>query len=189
MGLLKNIGTGINGVINVKKTWRLGYRFPRQSLSGLSAPNKAYLTAINLCGANLSRANLQDAFLWRANLQNANLWGANLQDAGLSRANLQDANLSRANLKNADLIGANLKNADLIGANLSGAIYADSKSNFILQIGLTDSMSTLILKCSTDSCITTFSDDFDPKKAGMILIRNKKDYEKWKNFRQKKSPY
>lgn len=169
MGLLKNIGTGINGVINVKKTWRLGYRFPRQSLSGLSAPNKAYLTAINLCGANLSRANLQDAFLWRANLQNANLWGANLQDA--------------------DLIGANLKNADLIGANLSGAIYADSKSNFILQIGLTDSMSTLILKCSTDSCITTFSDDFDPKKAGIILIRNKEDYEKWKNFRQKKSPY
>ena len=169
MGLLKNIGTGINGVINVKKTWRLGYRFPRQSLSGLSAPNKAYLTAINLCGANLSRANLQDAFLWRANLQNANLWGANLQDA--------------------DLIGANLKNADLIGANLSGAIYADSKSNFILQIGLTDSMSTLILKCSTDSCITTFSDDFDPKKAGMILIRNKEDYVKWKNFRQKKSPY
>ena len=159
MGLLKNIGTGINGVINVKKTWRLVYRFPRQSLSGLSAPNKAYLTAINLCGANLSRANLQDAFLWRANLQNANLWGANLQDA------------------------------DLIGANLSGAIYADSKSNFILQIGLTDSMSTLILKCSTDSCITTFSDDFDPKKAGIILIRNKEDYEKWKNFRQKKSPY
>ena len=179
-----------------KKTWRLGYRFPRQSLSGLSAPNKAYLTAINLCGANLSRANLQDAFLWRANLQNANLWGANLQDAGLSganlqdatlsRANLQDAGLSRANLQDADLIGANLKNADLIGANLSGAIYADSKSNFILQIGLTDSMSTLILKCSTDSCITTFSDDFDPKKAGMILIRNKEDYEKWKNFRQKK---
>ncbi|CCQ53179.1 hypothetical protein CWATWH8502_2152 [Crocosphaera watsonii WH 8502] len=46
-------------------------------------------------------------------------------------------------------------------------------------------MSTLILKCSTDSCITTFSDDFDPKKAGIILIRNKEDYEKWKNFRQK----
>ncbi len=51
-----------------KKTWRLGYWFPRQSLNGLSAP-KAYLSRIKLCGAYLSGANLQNTILYNANLQ------------------------------------------------------------------------------------------------------------------------
>ena len=163
-----------------KKTWRLGFRFPRQNLSGLSAP-KAYLNKIKLCGADLSNSNIQDANLWKAKLQNANLFKANLQDTNLWvadlqnadvwEANLQDANLQNADLQNADLSGANLQDGDLREAKLSGAIYTDSESKFIW--------------CSNNDCSTIVPDDFDPKQAGRILIRTQEDYDKWKKYRQK----
>ncbi|MEL7417139.1 MAG: pentapeptide repeat-containing protein [Cyanobacteria bacterium J06555_3] len=126
-----------------------GRRWSRESLVGLSAPNKAYLSKINLCNADLKEANIQDANLrsanlqnaalgganlqdtilgganlqysdlWNTNLQNAALWRANLQDAFLGGANLQNANLGNANLQNANLWDTNLQNAFLEGANLT----------------------------------------------------------------------
>ncbi|MGK7887417.1 MAG: pentapeptide repeat-containing protein [Crocosphaera sp.] len=142
-----------------KKTWRLGYRFPRQSLSGLSAP-KAYLRAINLCDADLSGASLQEA-----NLQDVYLLGANLQDAYLG--------------------GANLQNASLQDANLSKAIYTDKESSFIWQHRSSDGKVSASGVFPKGARITIFPDDFDSKKAGMILIRTKEDYDKWLESRQK----
>ena len=102
----------------VKRLW--GFRWKRQPLEGLSAP-EAYLRDIHLCGADLIGANLQKADLITANLQKADLWEANLQEAVLIRANLQETNLWEANLQEANLRGANLQKADLWEANLQEA--------------------------------------------------------------------
>ena len=156
-----------------KRTLLLGYRFPRQSLSGLSAP-KAYLHNVKLCGANLSNSNLQDAYLLEAHLENADLGGylknADLREANLENADLLGANLQEANLGNANLVRANLENTNLVETDLSGAIYTDSEST---------------IWCSNNDCGTVFPDGFDPKKAGMILMKTQEDYDKWKESRQK----
>ncbi|MDJ0581233.1 pentapeptide repeat-containing protein [Crocosphaera sp.] len=126
----------------------------------------ADLGLAELQNANLFEAKLQNADLRSAKIQAAILGGANLQDAILEGANLQDANLTDANLTD-----ANLTDANLTDANLSGAIYTDSESK--------------LRWCSNNDCSTTFPDNFDPKKAGMILIRTEEDYDKWKKSRQK----
>jgi|SRR5215213_3554474 len=54
----------------------------------------AYLTYINLSGADLSGAWLSDAKLYRANLRAANLRGADLSDADLSEADLSGAEIT-----------------------------------------------------------------------------------------------
>ncbi|MGK7940185.1 MAG: pentapeptide repeat-containing protein [Crocosphaera sp.] len=183
-----------------KRTWRLGYRFPRQSLRGLSAP-KAYLSKIKLCGANLGSANLEDADLLFANLQNAKLPGANLEDADLFKANLQNAYLFKANLQNAYLFEANLEDADLLfanledadllfanlqNANLAGANLEDAKlAGANLQNARYTDLKSTLWWCLQGSCSTIFPDGFEPKKAGMILMRTQEDYEKWKESRQK----
>ena len=112
-----------------KRLW--GWRWKRQPLIGLSAPNRAYLARIHLCGgvlfeanlreANLGGAKLQKVLLIEANLQEAQVFRANLQEAQLSRANLQEAYLSEANLEKAFLFRANLQEVDLSRANLQEA--------------------------------------------------------------------
>lgn len=111
------------------------------------------------------------AYLRKVNLCGAKLKNANLQEAKLWEANLQNAHLKDTNLEDADLRGANLKNTDLKDTNLSGAIYSDSESKFRW--------------CSNDDCSTIFPDEFDPKQAGMILIRTDEDFNHSIKSRQK----
>ena len=105
---------------------------------------KADLISAKLQGANLISANLKWAKLQGANLQGADLISANLKGADLKGADLISANLKGANLISANLISADLQGANLQGANLQGAKYDDN---------------------------TTFPDDFNPKKHGMIRQR------------------
>ncbi len=72
-----------------------------------------------------------------------------------------------------NLMEANLQNALLSQANLKGAVYNDSNINISFPW------------CLNKDCSTIFRDDFDPKKAGMILIRTQEDYNKWLKSRQK----
>ncbi|NEO47433.1 MAG: pentapeptide repeat-containing protein, partial [Moorea sp. SIO4A3] len=72
-----------------------------------------------------------------------------------------------ANLKNANLAGANLAGADLAGADLKNAIYSNeirSKSCKFEDIYY--------------HCRTIFPEGFDPKSAGMKLIKEVKDIPK-----------
>ncbi|NER28406.1 MAG: pentapeptide repeat-containing protein [Symploca sp. SIO1C4] len=171
-------------------------RWERQSLQGLEAP-KAYLKGIqlseadlgraNLQQANLGRANLQQAYLLRTNLQQASLWGANLQQAYLLEANLQQAylwganlqqayleyanlqqvNLGYANLQQAYLIGADLQQAYLIGADLQQSFYTDETTSEAAcnKVSITPSY----------PCPTKFPEGFNPKAAGMKLIKEVED--------------
>ncbi|NER29032.1 MAG: pentapeptide repeat-containing protein [Symploca sp. SIO1C4] len=165
-------------------------RWERQSLRGLEAP-KAYLKEIqlpeadllqaDLQQANLLQANLQEAFLWQVNLQQAVLIGANLQQADLSRANLQEAflwqanlqqtNLSRTNLKQAKLWGTNLKQTDLSDTDLHQAFYTDETTS-------EDVCKKFFLSYP---CPTKFPEAFNPKAAGMKLIKEWKDIPKREN--------
>lgn len=85
------------------------------------------LDCVNLAGANLKNANLAQAqlhqtILTEANLENANLRQANLYETELGKANLKNANLSEVNLSlqvGVDLDGANLSGANLSKVNLS----------------------------------------------------------------------
>jgi uncharacterized protein YjbI with pentapeptide repeats len=79
------------------------------------------------------------------NLKSTDLSGANFGVTNLSGANFDGANLSGANLSGANLKGTDLSGANLSGANLSGA--------------------------TTDSS-TKFSEDFDPKAAGVTVAGN-----------------
>jgi len=105
--------------------------------------NEADLNDANLGGANLRGANLDGANLSGANLGFANLGFADLSTADLSRANLSGANLRGANLRGADLSRASLNGANLGGAKLRGAQYTND---------------------------TQWSDSFNPKEAGAILV-------------------
>ncbi|WP_445634577.1 pentapeptide repeat-containing protein [Nostoc sp. DSM 114161] len=141
----------------------------------------AGLSGANLQGAGLSYADLQGADLFFANLQGAGLSGANLQRADLSYANLQRADLSYANLQRADLSYANLQGAKLFDANLQGAklSYANLQganlSNTKLQEAEYTDKSTSPKTCKLYSnnypCPTIFPPGFDPKAAGMILVK------------------
>ena len=102
-----------------KRLW--GLRWEREPLTGLSAPNSAYLRNIHLCGANLWSANLQGAYLEDAYLQGAYLRSANLQGADLEDAYLQGAYLGSADLQGAYLRAANLQKANLWSAILQKA--------------------------------------------------------------------
>ena len=86
----------------------------------------AYLTEVNLGGANLHGANLIGAYLTEVNLGGANLHGANLGGANLSEANLTEANLTEAKLREAKLSEANLSRANLSEADLSKADLSEA---------------------------------------------------------------
>ncbi len=91
----------------------------------------AYLSDVNLTGANLLKANLNGADLFKANLNGANLTdayltGANLLNATLLKATLVKANLLNADLTSADLSGADLSGATLTNANLTGATLTNA---------------------------------------------------------------
>ncbi len=189
---------------------RLGYRFPRQNLSGLSAPN-AYLAKINLCGAIVEQANLQgsslmraelqrvfmpiadlqNAYLLQANLQGAYLRESNLQGAWLMGANLHKAYLGGANLINTNLEGSNLKLANFRGANLLGASLqtntlgeVDNFEGASYGNSETNPSFCPIKHNNYNNCSTIFPDGFDPNKAGMYLIITPEDYEEWKKYRE-----
>ncbi len=119
----------------------------------------AYLTDLDLTGANLSRAiivdtkldftKLKSANLSRADLHGSNFVYANLDNANLTNAVIISADLSNACLRNADLSGAllhraNLRGASLVNANCSGAslshanlINADLNGANLLNANLT----------------------------------------------------
>ncbi|MBN4001216.1 pentapeptide repeat-containing protein [Nostoc sp. LPT] len=131
---------------------------------------RAFLEGAKLQGAFLGDANLQGAKLPGANLQSANLYGANLQGAVLAGANLQEAVLTGANLQGANLYGADLQGAYLPGANLQGVnLVAD-----LQKAKYTDnstSQETCKSKFEKYPCPTIFPDNFDPRAAGMELIK------------------
>jgi uncharacterized protein YjbI with pentapeptide repeats len=87
---------------------------------GTSLP-RAYLSGMDLHGADLSGSNLEEAHLDGANLAGANLAGSNLRGVDLTQANLSGANLSATNMAKANLFAANLRGARLTHANLTGA--------------------------------------------------------------------
>lgn len=146
------------------ETWK------RQSLAGLEAP-KAFLYQVQLPNAELAGANLRGADLSESNLQRAKFWNANLQGAILTEANLQGADLRRvdlqgANLSSVDLSGAQLKDNQQKGdqdkANLQGAKYTDEKTP--------EDVCTRYL-INHHPCDTKLPKDIDPKKEGMVLLR------------------
>ncbi|MDZ8069047.1 MAG: pentapeptide repeat-containing protein [Nostoc sp. DedQUE08] len=152
---------------------------------------RASLSSANLQRADLQKANLQEAFLLVANLQRANLQEANLKEAFLLKANLQRASLLNANLQKAILGGANLQGAILGKANLQGAILRETNlqdanlsvanlQNTSLSVAnLQDAQytdkTTSRERCSSYSddypCPTIFPPNFDPKAAGMMLVK------------------
>ena len=81
----------------------------------------ADLRGVDLYRADLRRADMYDAKLNDANLNSANMCFAKLNGANLSGAKLNDANLLGTHLLGANLSGANLLGTHLLGANLSGA--------------------------------------------------------------------
>ncbi|NEO71135.1 pentapeptide repeat-containing protein [Moorena sp. SIO3H5] len=149
---------------------------------------KTKLVDANLQEANLFRANLQEANLFRANLQKVNLFQANLQKAILFQANLQKAILEEADLQKAILIRANLQEAILIQPNLQEAILGGANlqeailGGANLQNTFYTDESTLVVTCQKfflrHPCPTIFPKNFNPKTAGMKLIKELKDIPK-----------
>ena len=131
---------------------------------------RTYLDGVNLQEADLEGANLQEASLPGADLQGADLQGVNLQEG-----NLKYANLREANLQGAILLAANLQKADLQKANLQEAILQEA----IFKNALYSDETTLAAVCKKNNmsypCPTIFPKDFDPKAAGMKLIKDLKD--------------
>jgi Pentapeptide repeats (8 copies) len=152
----------------------------KESLVKLEAP-KAYLFNANLQGAYLFNANLQGALLRQANLQGADLKEANLQDTYLGSANLQRAILKQANLQRAILVSAKLQGADLIGADLQGVHLgsanlqgANLKETQLQNAKYTDNSTnqeTCKFIFEKYPCPTIFPNNFDPKAAGMELVK------------------
>ncbi len=133
---------------------------------------QAILDAANLQNASLLVTKLQQSYLEEANLQKAILFRADLSGADLSGANLQQARLSRTNLKEADLLGANLRGTDLSRANLQDALYSDK----------TTSEAACARLYITYPCPTIFPKGFDPKAAGMKLIKEEEDIPEGYNY-------
>jgi uncharacterized protein YjbI with pentapeptide repeats len=105
-------------------------KFAGANLSGVRMI--AELAAVDLHGANLSRARLgvdirnQGMGQMRTDLSGANLSGANLRDADLNRTLLMFANLSGADLRGANLFRAKLSGADMTGADVAGADFTEA---------------------------------------------------------------
>ncbi|NEO90779.1 MAG: pentapeptide repeat-containing protein [Moorea sp. SIO3G5] len=144
----------------------------KESLAGLEAP-KADLIKVQLSDAYLFNANLQKAYLVEADLPGAylveaKLQGAKLQGANLRGANLQEANLQEANLQEANLQGTKLEQANLRGADFKNVLYSDETT-----------LKAVCKKLDMDyPCPTIFPKYFDPKAAGMKLIKDLKDIPK-----------
>jgi hypothetical protein len=115
-----------------------------------SCLDSSYLIGCNLKNSTLKRTSFQNACLVGANLQQACLEESNLQAADLKGVNLQKAYLHKAHLYQADLRKAQLQQSLLDGAYLDGAYYDDT---------------------------TKFDRDFNPVKAGMVLVDKKQDRE------------
>jgi len=89
---------------------------------------RAYVAGTNLAGARLVSANLTDAYLGGAYLKDADLNGAVLNGTRFNGAHLNGAFLNYAGLKGADFTGgADLTGAYLIGAHLTGARFGGSE--------------------------------------------------------------
>ena len=140
----------------------------------------AYLVTAKLQEASLSEAKLKKANLRNAQLQKANLRNAQLQQATLNIAQLQQAQLQQAHLENASLVGANLSGADLEEANLQNANLqnanlagADLAGADLRDAIYSNKITSEACKFSDKyyPCRTTFPQDFDPKAAGMKLIK------------------
>jgi hypothetical protein len=80
---------------------------------------RSFLAGARLSDATLERTVLIRADLRTADLQRVNARGALLQGADLRDADLRGANLTRANLQSADLRGVRLQGARLCGADLT----------------------------------------------------------------------
>lgn len=87
---------------------------------------KADLSGVNLCRANLYRADLRGVNLRGTDLRMANLCMADLRGVDLYRADLRRADMCVAKLNDANLNSANMCFAKLNGANLSGAKLNDA---------------------------------------------------------------
>jgi len=121
----------------------------------------ADLKRVNLSGAKLNGANLKTANLKYANLNCTDLSYADLSGADLSPADLSGAKLNGADLRFAYLSGTDLTDADLTNANLQQAQYTDKST----------SQQTCKLFSNNYPCPTIFPPNFDPKAAGMKLVK------------------
>ena len=117
----------------------VGRRDQRRDIQAINLAG-ADLTRARLTGADLTGADLHSATLTRAGISGADLRGAALTRAALTRAHLRGATLTRADLTDADLTDAHLAGADLTDADLRGADLTDADlTRAHLRItGLTD---------------------------------------------------
>lgn len=146
----------------VEKGWDKDGTLCERNFRDANLPG-AKLKYAKLTRVDFGYANLINADLWETDLQGATLVGANLQGATLVGANLQGAILVNADLTNASLVNADLTNAILVNADLTNADlwYTNLTSATLEGANLTGAKYTLK---------TLWSEDFDPKAAGAILV-------------------
>jgi hypothetical protein len=92
----------------------------------------AFLQAIHLPGARLSRSNfsaadLRDSDLSSSHMSYANLRSANFRESILRNVDFEHADFTDADLEGADLSGADLSQTNLTGADLRSANLANLK--------------------------------------------------------------
>lgn len=105
-------------VVEADKKEELWLKLAGANLTGVTFPENADLTRIDLSGADLTCARLFRVKLVKARLGYAKLTSAYLVGARLIGADLGGADLTNANLQDADLTDANLDAVNLMGANL-----------------------------------------------------------------------
>ena len=173
----------------------VGVQLPNASLLNSNLKG-TILARANLQGANLLQSQLQGAFLVAADLRGADLGGADLRQATLTNAylacsynkrtpqcssllgaQLQKTELSGANLQGTSLVAAQLQESFLIGTDLRGTRMAstslpspDFQGARYTDDKLPPELCSRFLQGSGGACPTQFSEDFDPKAAGMILV-------------------
>jgi len=104
--------------IEILKGTIVGFKFNLQG---------AYLSDINLSGADLSGANLRESTLEGAKLIKTDLRGANMEGAKLVSCDLSQAHLTKANLNGADLSGAIMNETYMNESTLEGATMDGAK--------------------------------------------------------------
>ncbi len=145
----------------------------------------AHLSGAYLLDADLSSADLSDAYLYGVHLEGAVLCGAHLSSAHLSSAVLFGANLSGATFYDANLSGAYFSVAyrdydlffcrnsvaNLSGADFSGADFSGAHLQEVQYTNKSTSSQTCRRFLVKYPCPTIFPPNFDPKAAGMVLVK------------------
>ncbi len=119
------------------------------------------LSGKDLSGFWMPNADLKDAKMQDTMLIKAKVWGATFDGATLFRAKFNGADVSRCTFCKAHINDASFESASVQSANFTSVIGIDTA---IMQEARYDEK-------------TSFPKGFDPKKAGMILVRRGKTEE------------